>query len=484
MDIAENSRETSSAQEPRTTRPESLWRRYAIALCVIIALACCTFAAKYVAAAGADNDAAAINISGRQRMLSQRILILADEHSATQNAASAAELRSAIDLFENSNALLTSRGDLSTELRQLYFEPRETALDAQSRAYAENARRLLSNPDDGATLNALREVGSEALLNKLDMAVAGFEAQSKARIAFLSTLENISLAALLVTILVEVMFIFLPGHRTVVDALAKLRIARDELEIKNNALRQQKIEIVNHTRALRLALEESESLRKEQAEFTYSVSHDMKAPANTIKLLLNEIAFGMEKVDQDTANLLKLAQGTIDRMTGLVEDVLVYSRTVGRDIEMCSISLPDVIEQITADLRSEIETSGASIHVGPLPVVRGNPMQVRMLLQNLIANAIKFRKADTTPEIRITCENNGEERVVLSVRDNGIGIDPQNHERIFSLFERLHVRTEYPGSGLGLTLCKRIIANHGGNISVESSLGEGAAFNLSLERAA
>ena len=146
------------------------------------------------------------------------------------------------------------------------------------------------------------------------------------------------------------------------------------------------------------------------------------------------------------------------------------------------MNVNELIAEIQEDLKSDIEEAGAAIEVGVLPVVWGNPMQLRMLFQNLIANAVKFREPDRPVKVRISAERNPDTQTVsFSVADNGIGIAPEYHDRIFGLFQRLHTASRFGGSGLGLTICRRIASNHGGELSVKSEPGVGTTFTATLQ---
>ena len=223
---------------------------------------------------------------------------------------------------------------------------------------------------------------------------------------------------------------------------------------------------------------------REQADFTYAISHDLKSPTNTVSMLLDELVLGHADVlDGDATYLIERAQKTVARMGRLVEDVLKYSCTVEQKVVTEPVNLNLLVQDILEDLQSDIGEADADIELGELPVVSGNALQLRLLFQNLICNAIKFRSPDRPLEvtIRSTGDRDGrKQRIAIS--DNGIGIAPEFHERIFGLFQRLHSYEAFPGSGLGLALCQRIVANHGDRIDLRSAPGEGSTFAFSLPR--
>ncbi len=229
----------------------------------------------------------------------------------------------------------------------------------------------------------------------------------------------------------------------------------------------------------RIADEANDELRS----FAYSVSHDLKAPSNTLSMLLSEMETALANDDKDDlADLLASGDETVTRMGVLIEDVLHYTRVIDGGGPHAKCDLSKIADDVLVDLRAQISSSGAEIETGPLPVISGNEAQIRILLQNLVVNAIRYQPAGATPKVWISSETDPVARqLTLRVRDNGIGIDPKLQERIFTMFARLHREQDYPGTGLGLAICRRIATNHGGVISVESAPGEGSVFSVTLQ---
>lgn len=222
---------------------------------------------------------------------------------------------------------------------------------------------------------------------------------------------------------------------------------------------------------------ESESLRKEQADFTYAISHDLMSPAITLQGILEEISAESHKLSSDLQPLLKQGLGTLKRMRKQVRDVLQYLRTSEGCVEPEEIPLNPLIEEILFDLQGPIKNSGARIHVEQLPTLFGCRMQFRGLFQNLLSNAIKFCAPEQTPEVHISSHHKvSSGHHCIKVKDNGIGIDPEHQASIFQLFTRLHLHNVYPGSGIGLALCHRVMKNHGGRIAVSSDKQNGSTF--------
>ena len=231
----------------------------------------------------------------------------------------------------------------------------------------------------------------------------------------------------------------------------------------------------------RVADAASEELRS----FAYALSHELKAPSNTLKLLIAELEQSHgDQIDQSGHELLNHGRNTIDRMQALIEDLLLYTRAVEQQFEFSRINLNTLLTDVISDLTGDIDETGAKIECDSLSLVSGNERQLRILFQNLISNAIKFRVADKPPRIKVQeTSSPRSDRVTISVADNGIGIPGDKQERIFAMFGRLHTEREYPGSGLGLALCQRIAVKHGSDIGVRSEPGKGSVFTVSLRRA-
>jgi signal transduction histidine kinase len=166
-------------------------------------------------------------------------------------------------------------------------------------------------------------------------------------------------------------------------------------------------------------------------------------------------------------------------MSRLISDLLEYSRVQAKERAPVPTDMKEVFDQAVANCQASIEQANAAVSCQPLPTVLGDRMQLVQLLQNLIGNAVKFRRPDAPPDIRVSARReNG--HWLFQVQDNGIGIPASQAERIFQIFQRLHTREAYPGTGIGLALCKRIVQRHGGRIWVESKVGEGSSFSFTI----
>ncbi|MEI1278402.1 PAS domain S-box protein [Leptospira venezuelensis] len=220
---------------------------------------------------------------------------------------------------------------------------------------------------------------------------------------------------------------------------------------------------------------------KELEQFAYIASHDLQEPLRTIAsyLQLLERKFS-DEIKPEMREFIHVSVEAAKRQQGLIESLLSYSR-VGSDSVKKSKGDPNLIlDELRRDLSSVIdETKAKLVFEGPFPEVYADQDQIRRLFSNLISNGIKFRSPVRNPEIHIKVKHIPGANI-FSVSDNGIGMDPKYFDRIFIIFQKLHVRSEYPGTGIGLSICKKIVENHGGKIWVQSSLGKGSEFFFSL----
>jgi PAS domain S-box-containing protein len=226
---------------------------------------------------------------------------------------------------------------------------------------------------------------------------------------------------------------------------------------------------------------ELERQNKEIEQFAYVASHDLQEPLRTIS---NFSTLLTEKLDahpdEETREYLNYINGGAKRMSRLIFDLLEYSR-IGKNISKEQIDCNKLVDEVLTDLSTDIKESGAEIHAQKLPVINGY-VYLKSVFQNLISNAIKFQIAGSHPVITISVADKGKEHL-FSVKDNGIGIEEIYHERIFLIFQRLHTRSEYDGTGIGLSQCQKTIELHGGKIWVESELGKGSTFNFTIPKA-
>jgi light-regulated signal transduction histidine kinase (bacteriophytochrome) len=250
------------------------------------------------------------------------------------------------------------------------------------------------------------------------------------------------------------------------DSNVRLADVNEQLESVNSAL---------EARAAELARSNAEL-----EQFASIASHDLQEPLRKVRTFTQQLTvIDSDKLSPKGHDYLERANRAAERMQKLIEDLLKFSRvaTHGRPFE--PVDLQELTRGVLIDLELQIEGSGAVVEVGELATIDADPLQMRQLMQNLISNALKFQREGVAPEVTVE-SSSSEDTVEITVRDNGIGFESQYAGRIFRVFERLHGRSRYPGTGIGLALCRKIVERHGGRIVAESSPGAGATFTVTL----
>jgi signal transduction histidine kinase len=260
-------------------------------------------------------------------------------------------------------------------------------------------------------------------------------------------------------------------HRTLASRAALQRLNAD-LQTANTQLEGRN--------ALLLETAELARSNAELEQFASIASHDLQEPLRKVQTFAAQLnAHERDNLTDEGKDYLRRMSDAASRMRLLIDDLLVFSRvsTKGRPFE--EVDLGEVAAQVLTDLEVAIDEAGATVTVDDLPTIEADRTQMRQLLQNLIANALKFRREGVAPEIHLTGSTT-DVKAEVTVSDNGIGIEPQYASRIFRAFERLHSRHEYPGTGIGLALCRKIVERHHGTITATGTPGAGAEFTFAL----
>ncbi len=283
------------------------------------------------------------------------------------------------------------------------------------------------------------------------------------------------------------------------EAQIKLHAAYSQMEVtvqertkELQAVNQQLKEDVQRRSLLEKELrEKAEQLTATNAElerFAYVASHDLQEPLRKIQafgdLLKSEYA---EVLPDEAVEYVRIIQNAAYRMNKQTKDLLTLSRLSWETLQVESLDLADVVKEVESDLKGRIAEADGRLEIGDLPRVSGDRTQIRLLMQNLLVNAFKYRKPGESPEVHVDAvlldngdAGGGKASVEITVRDNGIGFEQEDAEKIFAIFQRLHGRSEFDGTGIGLAICKKIVENHNGAIAAVSSPGGGTTFKLRL----
>ncbi|MCD6393950.1 MAG: hypothetical protein J7M40_10635 [Planctomycetes bacterium] len=308
------------------------------------------------------------------------------------------------------------------------------------------------------------------------------------------------IAVLLVTVLAALCFLMGIGRtlrieRLVAERTQQLRTVNDSLEAEiaeGKRIHAEKEHLLSLlSEANDELIESNEKLSQsnhELEDFAYVASHDLQEPLRKVTAFGDRLKAGYSDVlDETGRDYVDRMQNAARRMSTLINDMLTYSRVSSKAQPFAEVDLEETVREVLEDLEVHIEELNAAVDVGPLPCVQADGLQMRQLMQNLISNALKFHKPDTPPAVKIYSRPVDEEAteatasgyaVEVVVEDNGIGFDEKYTDQIFKMFQRLHGRSEYEGTGVGLAVCRKIADRHGVAINVKSVGGQGSEFAL------
>ncbi|HXA28052.1 MAG TPA: ATP-binding protein [Candidatus Angelobacter sp.] len=225
---------------------------------------------------------------------------------------------------------------------------------------------------------------------------------------------------------------------------------------------------------------EYERSNHELAQFAYVASHDLATPLRAVAGYAQLLADRHRgSLDPEAGRWLDFVLDGCARMQSLIDDLLSYARVGGSDISFAEVGSGALVARVLDDFEHRLSECGGAVHVDPLPAVWGDHVQLRQLFQNLVSNALKFHRPDVEPRVTISARQ-VRGRCEFTVADNGIGVDARHRERIFGMFQRLHSSDEFPGSGIGLSVCREIVERHGGTIWLDERPGPGVTFVFNL----
>lgn len=471
--------------------PRKLWVRYAVAIGLIASLVTFSHIVSLQATRTGDEMSAAIDVSGRQRMLSQRILFFASEvysGKSLLNGSARTDLIASIDLFERSHTALTQGGDLgltgglSPDLKALYFDNCEGCdLDSRVHHYVDAARVIadVSRGDKDEAWMALIGAGRQDLLSSLNQAVQLFEAESVRTIQSLRTISNFGYIFAIAVLILEALIIFIPAHRTIVRAL-------DDLETKNADLEKSEATAIRRFKQAEKARIRAEKAEKIKADFIATMSHEVRTPMNGVLGMLDLLL--RADLEEQQKERVTLARDSARNLMTLLEDMLDFTRLdLGRvQIKKVPFSVAQVVDSVVAVTTAEAQRKkldlSYTIHAGVPGWLEGDALRVRQMLTHLVGNSLKFTQIGS---VRILLEyeaNDGDGTLFISVIDTGDGIAP---EVVNNIFERLETgETGYgrpqDGAGVGLALCRELVELMQGSITIDSEPGSGCIVKLAM----
>ncbi len=440
--------------------------RYILALSIIAVMAASVLTVSLIAGRTASEDASLVNVSGRQRMLSQRIVMLTLEMqtgaTSPERRSSDARLADSIDLFARSHSELVLAARMSDDILDIYRQP-ETDLDRMTVEFAALAERIRTGDTSAGGIRRLAD-NAEAILPLLNDATNAFTRAAERRVHFMDRLELAAFSITLFILLLEGWFVFRPAVLSISRTLKQLETARNEAERASAA----------------------------KSNFLAQMSHEIRTPLNGVIGMASGL--GTTKLDEEQRKMVTTLQSSGELLLTVVNDILDISKVEAGQVSLedADISLEQILNWIDSTYRPTSAAKGLKweTHLADDAQgwYRGDATRIRQILSNLVSNAIKFTP---TGEVRaevhcLSRDAAGTAQIEIVVRDTGIGIPAERIGAIFNPFEQADASTtrKFGGTGLGLAITMRLAELMGGNITVESTPGQGSRFavTLSLER--
>ena len=473
----------------KTTFSRKITLRFAVIAGLLIGLNLVFYELQAKHSVTGDLGGRAIETSGREQALVARTALLASALYEARGTAAEADRRE--DLLQTTRLLEQGHQSLLREepppsVREIYFE-KPALLNERVENYLAAARTMAEGKPDARALDGIvRAALSKAFAEGLDLAVQRYRTAHDEALQQAIQLRAWSLRTNLFLLSLIGVFVFLPMVRQVQKDMADMAKLNVILEERVSSEKQTQAEISKHASELARSNTELE-------QFASVASHDLQEPLRKI------LAFGDRlqqrsgpALDPESLDYLKRMRSAAARMQDLINGLLNYSRVSSRAQPFERVQLSKIAGEVLTDLEARIEQAAARVEVKLLLEIDADPMQMRQLMQNLIGNALKFHRQDRLPLIRvegaILSSQQAQERgystheklCEITVEDNGVGFDPKHADRMFNVFQRLHSRKEFEGTGVGLAICRKIAERHGGWISAKSQVGQGAKFTITL----
>jgi len=401
------------------------------------------------------NDSKTINLAGKQRMLSQRINLECFRFS--NQTGSIDSLKTWYSEWAATHEALIQGGDGLNPVKDNIAQP---LMLEMSGLIQDLGKKINSAPSfTSQELKAITQTQGN-FLHKMDRVVNILEAEYSRKLRFIVVTEIFLMLLSLIITTLEVIYIYMPISKNLSDSLEEIKEKHQELTASH-----EKVKLKN----------------EELEQFVSNVAHDLKEPLRTVSIQSSMLEVrNKHQLDEKGRRSLSFIQSSIRRMQSHVEALLAHSR-IGRKYKPQKLDTDHIIEEVITDLQVANLESGALIQMGDLPTIFGSAPEIRMLFQNLIMNAIKFQPNGQQPVIQITGSTKPN-HWLFTIADNGIGISDSQSDKILDIFRRGHAKDEFEGHGIGLAHCRKIVALHGGNIWVNSKVGEGSKFYFTIQR--
>lgn len=467
---------------PDHINPRTLWRRYLLALAIILALLSGSHWATFASLHGGAEKATVINVSGRQRMLSQRIMYFAGNRMADPTAAVDGRLTEAIDLFQTSHDALSRGGAMGLSVagaetrRAIYFDTVDgISLDALTRVFIADARRVADGSAEArmAAWNRMMDLGPGTVLGRLNAAVQAFEDMAHRSTERTQFIAHASFVLALLLLVCEMAIIFIPAQRAVNAAIERLQGAINRLSLARD-------EAAENLAAAEAARDRAESAERAKDRFLSHMSHELRTPLSGLVGMLDLLEDG--EADPAQSERIAMARSAADHLIDISNDVLDLAKLQAGKLgiaaaPMCPSAVADAaVVTFGAQARAKGLILDIDIPDALPPYVMGDATRLRQIVFNLVGNAVKFTDSGS---VTLHLAHGGDDLRIV-VRDTGPGIPEDDRARLFESFEQIDQsgNRNHGGTGLGLAICRQLVLLMGGTIEIGTNPGGGSVFAL------